>query len=202
MSFYPLGLYLGVGFCAGDFTREIIGDKWGVTVGGTFFRIEGLVVACLCFLNWIWTFWSSRTYHLPGEDGGFVPVRKWDPNHGALALSCLFSPVQVACFLMPYMHRDEDGKVRQSIVMWIVAVLHGWGSVLVAHMFMRKESVQRSINNSAYAKEVEFRNDELNKRRVAERQEIDRLKHKSKKFFSSNKGTDGVASWWGKAKVD
>lgn len=163
-------IYLLVGFCSGDFTRSFLGGAFSVRLGTTVLRAEGMTIAFLCSLNWIRTLSGGRTYHLPIADGKVCEVRKWEPDHTSLALSCLFSPVQIACLLVPYMDLDEDGGLRPSIAMLAVATAHGYGCLLLSSMFFKKERVQRAISNSVYAKEVEFRNNETNLRRTAERQ--------------------------------
>lgn len=165
--------YFLVGFCLGEYT-----DGWSLLqgrvleldVGGRIFRAEGVAVAVVAAWSWVRTLAGGRNYQLPDGQGECVGVAKWDPDHGALAMSCLLSPIHVVYLLLPEVERGADGQSRPSIMMLLVATLHGYMSLAAAHMFLRREHAQRKINNSSYALEVDQRNLEMNRRRLAERE--------------------------------
>mmetsp|Transcript_28141 Transcript_28141/g.54911 ORF Transcript_28141/g.54911 Transcript_28141/m.54911 type:complete len:208 (+) Transcript_28141:37-660(+) len=192
LAFYPLFFYFLVGFCSGEFSDGMLGAYSGVNleaafpwlrVKGVVLPTEGLLVALVAAWNWVSTLRGGRTYHLPDGAGGTVQVRKWDPDHASLALSCLVSPVQAFYLLVPEVIRDAEGIARPGVLMLLVATAHGYMGLLLAHMFLRREGVQMKINNSAYAQEVTFRNDEVNRRRVAEREVVEGWKHRSSVNF-------------------
>jgi hypothetical protein len=165
--------YLLVGFCLGEFTEGwalLQGQVLTLEVGGRVLRAEAVAIAIAAAWSWIRTLAGGRTYHLPDGKGGDVKVVKWDPDHGALAMSCLLSPIHAVYLLVPDVTRDAEGNNRPSIQMLLVATLHGYMSLAAAHMFLRREHAQRKINNSSYALEVDQRNLEMNRRRKAERE--------------------------------
>jgi hypothetical protein len=139
--------YFLIGLCSGHFTKDVFGDHANVEVLGQNFRAEGIAAFLFAMCIWYATFSSGRSYYLPDGSGGTCQVRKWDPDHTLLALCCLLSPVQAAVLLLPGMHTDIDGHRRPSILPLVVAVMHGYASLLLVHMFFRRESAMRSINN-------------------------------------------------------
>ncbi len=139
--------YFLIGLSSGHFSEDLFGDAADIMIMGHSFRAEGIAIAVFASCIWCWTISSGRSYYLPDGSGGTCQVRKWDPDHLLLALCCVLSPVQVTVLLMPGMHDDKDGNERPSLLLLAVAVLHGYASLLLAHMFLRREHAMRSINN-------------------------------------------------------
>ena len=147
---YPFpvqAFYFLIGLCSGQFSGELLGDAANIPVMGKVFRAESIVVVLFAIIMWFCTFSSGRSYYLPDGIGGTCQVRKWDPDHQLLALCCLLSPVQALILLLPGMHRDMDDNQRPSLLLLAVAVVHGYASLLLAHMFLRREGATRAINN-------------------------------------------------------
>ncbi len=131
---------------------------------------ETIAVLVFCAFIWLNAFLSNRRYYFP--DG--TKRRKWNPNHGFLTSACLMSPVHAALFLFSCLTR-ADGDRSPWISGLCIASAHAYISLLLVHIFLQREDIQKQIFSGVYATEVAFRENQSNLRRQAERQVFEKI---------------------------
>jgi hypothetical protein len=131
---------------------------------------ETMAVLAFCVLIWLKAFLPSRRYCF--SDG--TECRKWDPNHGILTSACLMSPFHAALFIFSCLSR-VDGDRSPWIPGICLASVHAYSSLLLVHIFLQREDMQKQIFSGVYATEVAFRENQSNLRRQAERQVFEKV---------------------------
>jgi hypothetical protein len=132
---------------------------------GVRFYAETIVVLFVSTIIWLHAVFPNRHYYF--SDG--TKRRKWDPNHGILTFACLISPVHAALFIFSC-HDRVDGDRSPWIPGICIASAHAYISLLLVHLFLQREVIQKQIFSGVYATEVAFRENQVNMRRKAERQ--------------------------------
>ncbi len=131
---------------------------------------EAIAVLVLIVMVWLNAFLPNRCYYF--SDG--TRRRKWDPNHGILTSACLMSPVHAMLFIFSCLTRVDGGRSP-----WIpgicIASVHAYSSLLLVHIFLQREDIQKQIFSGVYATEVAFRENQSNLRRQAERQVFEKV---------------------------
>mmetsp|Transcript_68068 Transcript_68068/g.168183 ORF Transcript_68068/g.168183 Transcript_68068/m.168183 type:complete len:205 (+) Transcript_68068:26-640(+) len=145
-------------------------QRVGMTLGWGLSPVDvlSLVLAGGMLINFWTVMTAAREYQLEEQGGETQFLSKWDPSHGGLTIACLLSPLHVPLVVLRRQVMGAGGYDDNLAL--IVGVALGLFNLLLAHLFLQRDSVDSALFRGAYGVEVTFRDREMKRRRECERE--------------------------------